>query len=374
MEIDSFKFGKDILWISIFQIFYAFSGLITLPVLTKNYGAELYGLWAIILATVGLFTPILTLHLGTALIRYFSNDHDKNSISQAFSNILFTIIIIMVSVLILAIYYKYSISNFIFDSSIYSNYVPITFLWAGSTAIFSYLISYLRSQEKVKEISIIQLLWSFFKILMIIFISILDFSFYSLILSQIVVDILFSILVLLYIKKEIKIIIPNFKKMKQYLKFSIPQIPTGILLWLINSIDRYFISFFLGLTETGIYSASYSLGSMISLFYAPISFVIFPVISKFWEQNDKNNVKKYLENSLNMFLFLSIPASVGLFVLSKQVLNLLTTAEFIADSSLILMICLGTIFLGIYEINFYIILLDEKNSMDAIYYSFKCSD
>jgi O-antigen/teichoic acid export membrane protein len=57
---------------------------------------------------------------------------------------------------------------------------------------------------------------------------------------------------------------------------------------------------------------------------------------------------------------MAIPASVGLFILSQPLLKILTTSEFLVGGGLVLLIAVGTIFLGIYQINAYIVALVKQ--------------
>jgi O-antigen/teichoic acid export membrane protein len=78
-------------------------------------------------------------------------------------------------------------------------------------------------------------------------------------------------------------------------------------------------------------------------------------------------VKKYLEYSTKIFLYLGIPGSAGLYVLSKPLLEILSTSEFaVGGGILTFLIALSTIFLGIYQINLYIIYLIEKTKFMPI--------
>jgi O-antigen/teichoic acid export membrane protein len=92
----------------------------------------------------------------------------------------------------------------------------------------------------------------------------------------------------------------------------------------------------------------------------PISFVLLPIVAKYWDDGERLKVKKYLEYSTKIFLVLAIPASVGLYVLSKPLLQLLTTSEFVVGGVLTFLVALGYIFLGVFQINTLIILLVEK--------------
>jgi O-antigen/teichoic acid export membrane protein len=71
-------------------------------------------------------------------------------------------------------------------------------------------------------------------------------------------------------------------------------------------------------------------------------------------------VKIYLEYSTRLFLTLAIPAAFGLALLSQPLLKILTTSQYLAGSELVLLVAVGTIFLGIYQINMYIILLVQQ--------------
>jgi O-antigen/teichoic acid export membrane protein len=130
--------------------------------------------------------------------------------------------------------------------------------------------------------------------------------------------------------------------------------------WVLASSDRFFITHFLGLSKNGVYSSSYVLGGILVLFYYPIGFMLFPAISKSWEQNKKDDVKNYVEYSIKLFLTFAIPAAAGLIILSQPILKIMTSSEYLAGWQLVLLVCVGTIFYDIAQINTYIIYLVKK--------------
>jgi len=153
---------------------------------------------------------------------------------------------------------------------------------------------------------------------------------------------------------------PVLDGLKQYLSFSIPQIPAGALFWIISASDRYFITHLLNLSQTGAYSASYTLGSLLALFYAPIGFVLLPSVSRFWERGELAKTRSYFEYSTRLFLTLAIPTAAGLGILSQPLLGILASSEYMVGGGLVLLVALGTIFLGLYQINAYVILLVQQ--------------
>lgn len=355
------KFTTDILWVGLSQIMIYLFAFFTLPALTKNFGTELYGVWAQIIVTIGLLNPILTLHLGTAAVRYLSAENDKNKLNQPFSNMFWLIVIITLIAIFIAILLKTNLSYLLFKTDIYETYIILAFIWAGTGALFGFLIAFLRARGKIKELSLINIICYTLKFIPLVILAYLGFSLYIIIIVQIIVELIFIISLFSNTTSKIGFKKPNTYNLRKYLSFSIPQIPSGALLWIIDSSDRYFITGFLGLSQTGIYSASYSIGSLISMFFFPISFVIYPLISTFWENDEIYSVKKYLEYSTKLFLFLGIPASFGLYILSNPLLQVLTTSQFLTGGGILtFLIALSTIFLGIFQINLYVICLIER--------------
>lgn len=355
------KFTDAVLWVGLSQIVIYIISFFTFPVIAKTFGPAFYGLWAQIIVTVGLLTPILTLHLGTAMVRYLSNGISVTKLSQSFSNMFSLILLISLVLVLISFIFRNNLSQLLFANQEYSSYIILTFIWACSSAFLLYLVSFLRAQGRIKELSLINIFCYFAKFIPLICLAFLGFSLFFIIISQILIEIFFVGFLARDIIKKIGFNTPNLKDLKKYLKFSIPQIPTGALLWIIDASDRYFITNILNLTQTGIYSASYTLGTTISAFYIPISFVVFPVISKFWENKNIEDVKKYLEYSTKLFLTLAIPSVVGLFLISKPLLVLLSSPDFVSGGGLLtFLIALGTVFLGLYQINLYVICLVEK--------------
>jgi len=80
------------------------------------------------------------------------------------------------------------------------------------------------------------------------------------IICMILAELMFVLYILYLITHAEGFPVLNFTGMKQFLAFSVPQMPSGVLLWIIAASDRYFITHFLGLSETGIYSSSNALG------------------------------------------------------------------------------------------------------------------
>jgi len=354
------KFSSDILWVAISQAILSLTSIIILPFLTKYYSSEIYGIWTQIFVTVGVLSPILSLQFGTAMVRFLAAEEDREKRRRAFGAMLWSVLALACLMLVIAQLLRQDLSTLLFANPEYVYFIPLIFLWASMEALFSLTLSYLRARGKIKRLSVIQLGLAIVKIAVIVSLAMARYSLSSIIIYLVIGEAVFVATAFGMITKEIGFPKADFRGLKNYLAFSIPQIPGGLLLWIINFSDRYFITYLVSLSHTGIYSASYTLGSVLSLFFTPIGTVLLPTVSKSWEQKELPRVKSYFEYSTKLFLTLAIPGAAGLYILSQPLLGILSTSEYMVGGSLVLLVALGTIFYGLYNLNVYIIYLVQQ--------------
>jgi O-antigen/teichoic acid export membrane protein len=355
------KFTRDLLWITLSQVVGSFIlGIVTLPALTKNYSLELFGVWSQAFITVGLLSPIFCLELDMAVVRFLAPEDDKNRIRKALGSILMPILAVCIIAYITVSLLAPHLAYLIFGNVKYANFIPLTFLWVIASAIFTFFSAYLRAKKRMKILSIRSLILSIVVMVLVIILSSQGISLEWVIRSVVAAYAVMAAIFFVMIVREVGWPTPNVVGLKNYLSFSLPQIPGIVLLWLMSSSDRYFITHFLGLSQAGIYQSSYQLAAVVRMFYSPIVFVLYPTLSRLWDEKRFVEVKNYLQHSTRLLLTLGIPAAVGIALLSQPLLGLLTTREFLAGENLVFLISIGTVLLGINQINGQIILLEKR--------------
>ena len=103
------KFSKDILWVAISQVILVLASVIIIPALTKSYDSKIFGIWTQINITVGLLAPILSMHLNSAYIRYYSSTLNKNILRLALGSMIWPIITLGFFSFIFSLLFKQSI-------------------------------------------------------------------------------------------------------------------------------------------------------------------------------------------------------------------------------------------------------------------------
>jgi O-antigen/teichoic acid export membrane protein len=123
------------------------------------------------------------------------------------------------------------------------------------------------------------------------------------------------------------------------------------------------VSYFLGVTDVGIYSAAYTIGNYTSFILAPLGIVLYPVIARHYDEGNLNEARKYLKYSSKYLMMIVIPSAFGLSILAKPLLQELTLPQFVAGSVVVPFVAFGAVLFCFYQICVYIIHLVGKTKI-----------
>lgn len=121
---------------------------------------------------------------------------------------------------------------------------------------------------------------------------------------------------------------------KQITIFALPFAITGLLYTIYYSIDIVMLTNMVGNYATGIYNATYKLISVLTLFYSVYTAVIFPVMSKFFK-NDESMLLVSFEKSIKYLMMIIIPLAVATVFYSTDVIHLIYGHKYDAASSVL---------------------------------------
>ena len=297
-------------------------GFLLLPVYTSYLSTEEYGIVDVILTTSCLISPFVSLGMPGAIFRFNIENKDDYRPYRIATSIFVKNVLILILVLC-AVYFLFQIKFL---------YLFYLFLTIGFSLLSDINISYLRSLEKMKLVSVCGVGSSFLTAFCnVLFIVVFNLGLYGFLLSSIVgyaFNYLVSGISIYGYRKKILSVnkLKGIKILrKEMLQFSIPTIFSGILWWVTSSSDRYFITWMCGSSANGIYSVAFKIPLIIVTIDA-----IFRAawLNTLYDTYKTKEGKAYIIKVFNGYSFLLCFLCSFLIMTNKFLSNLLFSKEF----------------------------------------------
>lgn len=298
-----------------------------LPVITRLLpDTSHFGIYDMYNLIIGFGTPFVILGLQDAMFRqYFENENQqyKYDVTTTTQRMIF-ISSLLVCVLLLVLN-KYFSSLFLGKDG-YGIVVIYSSIGVFLGSNYSVIIAPTRIQNERKIFIISGLLSSSGQALISIVLLYMGFSYYGLIYASISTNIV--LLILFWFRNKKFFILGTFNKniAKELLEIGLPLLPTFLIYWVYNSMDKIMIGNMLGITEMGIYSIGSRVAQISQFIYLAFAggFQYF----KFKTMNDKDQVK--MNSKLFEYLgVVSIFTFLGVYPLFKLIFNLLFIDSYI---------------------------------------------
>ncbi|AKB30447.1 Membrane protein involved in the export of O-antigen, teichoic acid lipoteichoic acids [Methanosarcina siciliae C2J] len=344
------KFARDVGFIGTVQILTSLSAFFLLPIITKTLGTYDYGLWAQISITTSLISSLALMGLSMSFVRFLSSETDKKKIREAVYSILFFVTASGLMASFLLYIFAEPLATFGFKEPEATYFVKAGSLLIILNIIESVSLFYFRVFRQIKKFSYLTFFETFGKLLFIVIFLKMGYGLLGVITATLITQGLIFLVAFVTIVSQIGFVIPRFTYIREYLQFSLPLTPNSLIRWVTDSSDRYMVTYLLGLGSVGVYSAACSIGNLIQLFVSPLQLILFPELSKLFDENKMEEVRTYMSHSLRYFLIISIPAVFGLSALAKPLLGILTTPDFVSGWFVIPIIAFAGLMAGIFQI------------------------
>lgn len=316
---------KDVGFLGIYNILISLNGLILLPIITKGLGVESYGLYVQFLITITLVVTFATIGLPYATVRFLSGSKDKKQIQDDIWSTVVLIFIASIAVSLFLIAFSNVIAKNIFDG--YTILVIIIALIVPFECANSNLLNVFRVFQEIGKYTVISFCRTYADLAAIILLIFTGYGIVEIAITLLILRVLVCILLLGYFIDYIGIVKPKFTRMMEYFKFGAPNIPANVASWISDASDRYIIGMFLGTTFVGYYNPGYTLGQIVSMFMAPIDFVLVSAVSKYYNENKIDLVRNIFKYALKYYLLIAVPAVFALSLLSKPILMIISTPD-----------------------------------------------
>ena len=355
------RFIQRIGLVGLTNILITLSSLIFIPIITKSFTTAEYGMWAQVNTTIALIPNIANLGLPYTMVRFLSAEKDKEKIKDSFYPMITLTFISTLIICLLFLLFGNTIANALFNGSMQVLYITTIISFFACMNLM--LISFFRTFQQMKRYSLFLVLQSYIGVFVSIYLTYAGYNIETVVLGLLTGYVAVFIMMAFLIVKYLGIGFGKWSNLKEQLAFALPTIPSNVSSWIVDSSDKYVIGILIGSVAVGCYSPGYALGSILLMFLSPFAVLLPAVLPEHYEKGNIAEVDKYLSYSMKYYLLLTVPAGVGMSVLSKPLLYIITTPEIALGGYMVTpFVCLGAIFMGMYGITNNILIL-EKNTM-----------
>lgn len=309
-----------------------------LPLYTNVLSTEEYAVADLITTTINLIFPILTLSVTEATLRFaFDKNIKRNEVlstSVVFVSIS-TILVIIAKPLV------GNISNTLYQ---YWGYFVACYFVTAAHNTFSY---FSRGCDKTKVFAISGIVHSVFLVgCNILFLLVFHMGLKGYLLSMIIsyVSSTVYIIVVAPFYKELCHFRLNKSLIKEMLKYSIPMIPTIIAWWFMQTSDKYMIIWKLGMAQSGIYSVSYKIPSIMTIVSS--LFTQAWQISAISNYGEKDN-QSFVGNVYVLFNMVSVLSCAALITMSKVLGHILFAKDYFIAWKCVPILLIAYVFSGL---------------------------
>lgn len=307
--------------------------ILLVPLYTYTLSTTEYGATDIITTTSNLVLPLITLSIYEAVLRFtMDKDYDKEKVLTSG----FFITLVGNLFLLLMIPIIKNLTN--------NDYLVYFYLLLMIQTFQSLLSQYVRAVGKVKEFAINGILNAFlvgsFNVL---FLVKLKYGISGYLLSIIIAGFI-SVVYLSVVSEVIKIVkIRKFDLVlsKTLIKYSIPLIPNSFMWWVINTSNRYFIVYFIGMSENGLFSVANKIPSILSIFQS--------IFFQAWQlsaidEYDSENKDKFYSNVFNFFSAFMIIVTSGILLFLRIIIRYILSPEYYLSWKYVPFLLIGILF------------------------------
>ena len=136
-----------------------------------------------------------------------------------------------------------------------------------------------------------------------------------------------------------------------YAKYGLPLIGTGIGLGLLNMSDRFLVGLFAGKTGLAVYSANYSIASVVfAMLMGGIMRGVYPPIIASFGKNGREGALPLLNRGVELYIMFALPSAFGIAALSPRISALMFERPEYASGNMVAgIVALAMFFWGLSE-------------------------
>ncbi len=355
---------------SFFTLFLRLAGILfiflTTYIFTNNYNSEIVGLYDFTRSYFLVFGSIIMLSSDQTILYLIGRyNNSKESIIDIYKKILIFCLIL-----------------FVFNNMAFIGFINLNFFLINETTkeiilktnlvLFFYCI-FLINIEIIRALGFTFLSETFRNVIKylpliigFVFLNdsnnpylILDFFIYGFVIISII-----SFVLLWFFLKKHKTISEDYKKdtFKEIIKYSLPITLSTVSLYLLSSIDIFFLKYFYGDNYVAYYSVAIKIISIISVAINALSLSVATDIAYNFKNNNFSILKTILNKTAKIIFYFSFALTILILMFSNSILNVFGK-EYLISKEILIILLLGNLIMAISGNTYIYLLMTNKGKI-----------
>ncbi|MGB5108081.1 MAG: oligosaccharide flippase family protein [Candidatus Zixiibacteriota bacterium] len=322
-------------------------GFVMIPLYTHYLTTSDYGTLELLDLTSYVVAMFLGLGISQAVVRYYFKYENEAMKQQVLSVAIITLTAISMVMLAVLLLVSDNISQFVFDSTGFSQMLNIVFITFVIQLGHEVPKVMLRVEEKSVLFVTISLARTVLSLVLnIYFIVSLGMGVMGILVSGLIANSLAGIVFTYYIFKRIKFSY-SFPLAIELLKFGIPLVWSTFGMFILNFGDRFILQRVMSLSEVGIYALAYKFGMMPNILVLAPFFMIWA--PKRFEIAKEPNANSIFATVFTYFMFIELFISLGIAVLIKDVIQIIADASYADSYKYVGVLLVAYVLCGVYQ-------------------------
>lgn len=296
--------------------------LLLVPLYTNVLTTEEFGIFDLVISTIQLLVPILTLNIVDAVMRFSMDIKASKQDVVSIGLLYITRSCFLVVICLLISHYTNLIPN-IYD------YELLIVVYYVFYVLNQFFIQLAKGLERVKDMAVSGILGTIVMLLFnIIFLLVVKKGLIGFFWANAFAQMISALYLALQLKfwKYLKVNLDQRLK-KEMLIYSLPLALTTIGWWINNASDKYIVTFMCGIGASGLLSVAYKIPGIIMTFQN--IFIQAWLISAIREYGEEGDNKFYSESFVYLNILMCLVCSL-LIILLKPIANILYAKDFYA--------------------------------------------
>ncbi len=308
-----------------------FIGLFLLPIYTRVFSPEEYGVIDLISSVVVLFSILGMAQLESSISRYYYTAKEEQERRLYVSTAFWAIIGLSVFWSLSLVGVSGHISLLLFKTIQYKKIIIVSAMIIPASNLYSYLTTVMRYLKKPLMYSVFVIVQMLASVGLSIWLVVYEgLGIIGVFYGQLFGFIIGTVVQLFYLRFLLSFSF-QMNMLWNFFRYGLPMVPAVAGGWVNSYVNRFVMVGYLTLADIGVYTVALKIASVFQLIESAFRMAWGPFMWENFEKENHRNIYRYIMKFVSICVFFTI----GVFALfSKELLMLLTTPNYIEAGSL----------------------------------------